>query len=394
MTADCSNAHSSTSPVLRVLALNYEYPPIGGGGANAHRHLMNEWARMEGLDVTLIAPSIGSRTEREELSPTARVITYPLKKRDLHYWRRGEIIRYLIQHDHIVRDAAQEKDFDLCHAFFGFPTGLIAWRRCANIPYIVSVRGSDVPGYNKRFGIDYVFLKPLLKRIYSHAAAVVANSEGLRELYESAFPGQRAGVIANGVDVERFQPSAEKRRPPGIAAVGRLIPRKGFDLLPRACAELARMGYDFECRVIGGGPEAEPLQRLAAELNLGERFQIMGPMPSDQLARFLPACSAFVLPSHAEGMSNAALEAMACGLPLLLSDVGGSRELIDGNGAIVPRGDVDALTNTLAAWLADPARMEAMGRVSRERAMAFSWRAAAEQYHALYREIAERRAFE
>lgn len=376
---------------MRVLALNYEYPPIGGGGGAAHRSLMREWAMIEGLEIDLIAPTPEPAPVIESLSDTARLRLFPFKKRHLHYWRRGEVLRYIQQAHREIRRALREGDYDLCHAFFGFPTGLLAWRLCRDIPYIISVRGSDVPGYNQRFGWDYIVLKPLLKRIYSNAAAVAANSEGLKALYENAFPGLSAGVVPNGVDIETFRPAeTAKLDPPAIVSVGRMIPRKGFDLLLRACATLKRKGLNVQCRLVGDGPEEEPLKRLAAELDIADCVRFHGALKREDIAALLPACSVFALPSHAEGMANAALEAMACGLPLLLTDVGGSRELVDGNGAIIPAGDEAALAQTLGGWLKDSDRLAAMSERSRERAMGFSWSNAARQYVELYQQVLKR----
>lgn len=371
---------------MRVLALNYEFPPIGGGGGSAHRNLIHQWAEMDDIELTLIAPS--TETQLININKRVQLRLYAFAKRDLRFWRRAEVLRYLWRHHQIVRAHLRERSYDLIHAFFGFPTGLLAYRLCGEIPYIVSVRGSDVPGYNQRFGLDYVLLKPLLQRIYSNAASVVANSSGLKNLFEQAFPQLTAQVVPNGIDMKLFQPAAhEPNAPPFIVSVGRMIPRKGFDVLLRACAKLKAKGVEFRCGFIGDGPEEETLKALANELGIRERVQFLGGMSREQIAAFLPACDAFVLPSHAEGMANAALEAMACGLPLLLTDVGGSRELVDGNGAIVASGDVDALTQHLYNWLTAPNLIEEMGRRSRERAQLFSWQSAAQQYRALYQHV-------
>lgn len=371
---------------MRILALNYEFPPIGGGGGSAHRNLIHQWAAMDDIELTLIAPSVD--TQIADLNERVRLCLHAFPKRDLRFWRRSEVLRYLWRHHQIVRAHLRERSYDLIHAFFGFPTGLLAYRLCGETPYILSVRGSDVPGYNQRFGLDYIVLKPLLRRIYSNAAAVVANSDGLKSLYEKAFPDLRASVIPNGIDTNDFQPvERDWNAPLSIISVGRMIPRKGFELLLRACAALAKEGIEFQCRLVGDGPEEGNLKALAHELGIQGRVIFHGGMTRDEIAALLPACHAFVLPSYAEGMANAALEAMACGLPLLLTDVGGSRELVDGNGAVVPCGDVDALAQHLRNWLRAPNLLEEMGRRSRERAQWFSWNAAAQRYCQLYRDV-------
>ncbi|MFB3788731.1 MAG: glycosyltransferase [bacterium] len=375
-----------------VLALNYEFPPIGGGGGNAHRHILREMTRYPDLQVTLITTTIKTEPVHESFAPNVRIHRLPQPKRDLLYWRRSEVLRYLLIHRAFLRQFLQNNHFDLCHVFFGFPSGWLAYWNRFHFPYLVSVRGSDVPGYNRRFSLDYIFLRPLFKRIYGSARRVVANSQGLKELFESQFPHLQAGVIPNGVDLEQFTPREAKgaqdaNREMSIVTAARLIPRKGIDVLLRACARLAAANQPFQCHIIGDGPEEMPLRNLAAFLRITERVHFHGRMEKEQVAAFLPRCDIFVLPSYAEGMSNAALEAMACGLPLLLTDTGGSRELIAGNGAIIPPGDAGRLAEMLTQWLTHTGTVREMGIRSREHAYNFSWAGVAARYYDLYRQI-------
>lgn len=378
--------------MLRILTLNYEFPPIGGGGGNAHGHLLSEFASFPDLDVTMVTVTPRKEVQHRVLSPNVEIIQLPIRKKDLLFWRRREIVQYLLMHIGFCNKFLQNRTYDLSHVFFGFPTGVLAYLHRKKLPYLVSVRGSDVPGYNRRFSLDYIFLRPLLERIYRHAAKVVANSSGLKELYERQFSTLRAEVIPNGVDTVQFAPCFDpelfgKNR---LVTVARLIPRKGIDLLIHACAAVRDKGIDFQCHIIGDGPERNRLQRLVGRLNLEAYIYFHGNLDKTQIAGKLPQFNLFVLPSYAEGMSNAALEAMACGLPLLLTDTGGSRELIDGNGIIVPPGNVSELTRSLCDLLTQPARLHAMGERSRQLANAFSWPYVAGRYRELYYQCAGR----
>ncbi|MGC9329653.1 MAG: glycosyltransferase, partial [Candidatus Hinthialibacter sp.] len=215
---------------------------------------------------------------------------------------------------------------------------------------------------------------------------------GLKELFESQFPPLQASVIPNGIDTEMYQPVEREENPElNLAAVARLIPRKGIDLLIEACAELDRNGAPYQCHIVGDGPEEDRLKRRARRLGIAGRVHFHGRMEKQDLADFLPRCDIFVLPSYAEGMSNAALEAMACGLPLLLTDTGGSRELIDGNGFIIPPGDAHALAERLRLWIEEPGVVRTMGNRSRMCAHAFSWAAIAARHRELYYQLIEGR---
>ncbi len=378
--------------MLNILSLNYEFPPIGGGGGNAHRHILKEFTRFDDIRLTLITTTIQTNPYMEEYSKNSKIYYLPIPKQDLFYWRRSEVFRYLITHYGFLKEYLKSNEFDLCHAFFGFPSGLLAYWNRKRFPYLISIRGSDVPGYNKRFSLDYVLLNPILKRIYHHAEKNVANSTGLSELFHRQFPALHAEVIPNGVDVDFFTPMDRKERTERwIVTSARLIPRKGIDLFMNACREIHNQGIPFHGHIIGDGPEQENLKAMATQFDIHMKVTFHGRMEREALARFLPQCDLFVLPSYAEGMSNAALEAMACGLPLILTDTGGSRELIESNGRIVPVGDSETLTNAIADLLTHPELLRDMGRISRSRAGFFSWPAVARQYYDLYYRICENR---
>jgi glycosyltransferase involved in cell wall biosynthesis len=111
-------------------------------------------------------------------------------------------------------------------------------------------------------------------------------------------------------------------------------------------------------------------------------------MEKPQIAAFLPLCDVFVLPSYAEGMSNAALEAMACGLPLILTDTGGSLEMINGNGCIVPTGNANAIAQQIINLIGNPGQTSEMSKQSRFLAEQLSWKQVARQYYELYYQVA------
>jgi glycosyltransferase involved in cell wall biosynthesis len=379
--------------VLRILSLNYEFPPIGGGGGNAHRHILQQFTHFSDLDITLLTSTTHPEPYSEEYSGHVRILFLPLDKESLHYWRRREVLRYLWTHHRFLKKHLREHTYDLCHVFFGFPCGLLAYQFRKHFPYIVSIRGSDVPGYNQRFALDYILLAPALRRIYHHSARVVANSTGLKKLFEQSYHELRARVIPNGIDTDRFHPQPKNPdRPVQLVTMARLIPRKGLDLLINACAELQNRQRDFRCHIIGEGPEEEPLKELARKRNLLDRVLFHGRLEREQVKNLLPQCDIFVLPSYAEGMSNAALEAMACGLPLVLSDTGGTQELIQSNGVIFQPGNQYALNQKLLDLVQHPRKIELLGEQSRRHAQNFTWRRVAEQYHALYLEVMQEKS--
>jgi glycosyltransferase involved in cell wall biosynthesis len=178
-------------------------------------------------------------------------------------------------------------------------------------------------------------------------------------------PG-RLRVIENGVDTERFRPegpAAPRDEAPLLCHVGRLDARKGQDV---AIAALARMRSRARLRLVGDGPARARLERLAAGCGVLDRVEFAGKVSAPEL--HYRCADVVVLPSLAEAAPLTVLEAMACGRPVVMSDVGGASALGDG-GVVVPVGDAGALAGALDELLSDPRRCRELGAAARRRAV-------------------------
>jgi glycosyltransferase involved in cell wall biosynthesis len=192
---------------MKILMLNYEFPPIGGGGGQAHLALLRQYAERQDLDVQVLTSAPKPGLSAEEFAPNIRIYKVGIHKRDLHVWRRGEVMAWLFQAGSFYHGLVRQEKYDLVHAFFGFPTGWLCYRSAKRLPYIISLRGSDVPGANARLKLDYKILGPLVfKPIWRNASALVACSEGLKDRALQFLPSAAIEVIPNGVDLERFHP--------------------------------------------------------------------------------------------------------------------------------------------------------------------------------------------
>ncbi|MDA1193155.1 MAG: glycosyltransferase [Candidatus Poribacteria bacterium] len=278
---------------------------------------------------------------------------------------------------------------DVAHVFFGIPSGPIAWllRQLAGIPYVVFLGGRDVPRENPDppyYSDLYKVLAPVLREIWRSAAAVVACSEGLRELALQTAPTQAFDVIPDGIDLDKFQPAlrgdVSKVR---ILGIGRLIPRKGFDTLIRAAAALKeKSAAPFEVEIVGDGPERKALEALTEGFGLSKVVRFAGTVPYERLSERYANADIYALTSHAEGMPLVVLEAMATGLPIVATDVQGMDELVtDGvNGRRFRVDDANALAIHLAELVDDAGTRRAFGAASRERVEVYSWGNVAEAY--------------
>lgn len=354
---------------MRILMLNYEFPPLGGGAGNANYYLLKEFAKHEDLHIDLVTSSPDKF--KVEFSENIRIFKLDVKKKGVHYWRMTEIALWSLKALLFSRKLAKKNDYDLCHAWFGWPGGFVAY--LLGLPFIVSLRGSDVPGYNPRLKILDMFLfKPLSKLVWGKAKEVIANSSGLKSLAQKTkkIPIK---VIYNGVDTKEFKPgkSSGKR----LISTGRLIERKGYHYLIEALR-----GLDFSLTLIGEGNMENSLKKQAQNLDV----EFKGAVSHEKIAKELSKADVFVLPSLNEGMSNSVLEAMASGLPVVVTDVGGTKELVKGNGFVVKRADAKELKKALKRYQNNPELITKHGKKSRELAEKMSWQNVAEEYKGVY----------
>lgn len=368
--------------MIKVLLLNYEYPPLGGGAGSATAYLLKEYTRLPDLNVTLVTSSTGKYRQEQ---PAENITIHFLdisKHGSFHYQSTRDLLTYTWKAWRFCRHLAQQQAFDLAHAFFGVPCGLISLM--LGLPTIVSLRGSDVPFYSRRFRwMDKLFLKRLHGWVWRRADHVIANSQGLRELALQSFPKQAIDVIPNGVDTHLFYPAEDKTFDGTlkIFSAGRLIERKGYDLLIKALSGLENVTLTLA----GEGQERTRLQALSQEHSVNVNF--LGRVDHSDLPDYYRQADLFVLPSRNEGMPNAALEAMASGLPLILTDTGGVTELLKGNGLVISKNNVTALQQAIARYCLQPDIISEEGSISLKIAQVMAWQKVGQAYKNLYQKM-------
>lgn len=368
---------------MKILMLNYEFPPLGGGAGRAMQNILRQWCGREGLRIHVVTSALGE-AGTEQMAPNIRLHFLDIGKRSaVHHQSARDLLAYSWRAWRCGRRLMGEIEFDLCHAFFGIPCGVIA--RQLGLPYIVSLRGSDVPFYSERFRVaDRLVFRWLSRRVWRGASAVVANSRGLRRLALRTAPQEDIEVIPNGVDTDLFHPDGASEGPLKVLCVARLIPRKRVDLLIRAVAALEE---DVRLTVVGEGPEEAHLRRVVSREGLEERVRLEGYVPHEDLPELYRAHDVFALPSKNEGMSNTALEALASGLALVMTPTGGAEELLEdgGNGYVVAPGSARSLATALRGYATRRGLVREHGRRSRRMAQKMSWQRVSRDYLALYR---------
>ena len=376
---------------MNVLMLNYEFPPIGGGGGQAHLNLLRQYAGRQELkvDVLTCAPQPGLVTEM----PAENVTIYKvgIRKKDLHFWRRIEVLTWLAKASWRYRRLVRQNSYDLAHAFFGFPTGWPCYRQAGRLPYILSLRGSDVPGQHGRLKLDYKVLAPVMRAIWNRASGLVACSEGLRERALEFLPSASIQVIPNGVDLDRFHPSDGEpytgQGPLRLLTVGRLSVTKRVEMLVDAVEGLLKGHVAVRLTVVGGGALEPGLRRRVADRGLGQWIELAGRVNADRVPDLYREHDVFVSATLQEGMSNAMLEAMASGLPIVTTRCEGVEELIADNGMVVGCASAEAMAGAIRELAQNPQRVGRMSQAARQRATRYTWSAVADRYIECYRQV-------
>lgn len=370
---------------MKILIINSEYPPVGGGAGNASAHLARLLSKM-GSEV-LVLTSRHADLPSQELCDGVRVLRGPTSRR--HADRSNAFEQVLFIAGASLKSLSLLRQFkpDVTLAFFGLPSGAVAWllKIVAGIPYVVSLRGGDVPGFRPYdFWLYHKIAVPWLHLIWRNAAAVVANSRGLYDLARAFDSHVAISIIPNGVDVQEFRSTAREWSPPRLLSVGRVVYQKGYDVAIRALRGLGDLPWEW--KIVGDGPYLQPLKRMIRESGLDGRVRFLGWETADDVKQQYAQANLFLHPSRHEGMPNAVLEAMASELPVIATRIAGNEELVldRETGLLATVDDVESLRDSLKELLTGPERREAMGRAARRRvAEFFGWERVAEQYQAV-----------
>jgi L-malate glycosyltransferase len=211
----------------------------------------------------------------------------------------------------------------------------------------------------------------LQRAAYSAAHKVVANSRAAADrLLLERVPARKVAVISNGLDFAQYQPPSPRPKLRKITMVANLRPEKGHDILIDAAVDVLRRYPDAHFEIVGGGTELAPLIARADARGVLDAVTFLG--HCDDVPARLADGDIFALPSRSEAFPNAVLEAMATGLPIVASGVGGILELVDDGvtGLLVPPGDAPSLADRLCRLMNDPALASRLGNAARAEALA------------------------
>jgi phosphatidylinositol alpha-1,6-mannosyltransferase len=379
---------------MRILMLNNEFPPLGGGTGVVNEALLQRFARVPHLEIDLITSALGKMEEREQFAERIQILKVPVNNQNIHHSSNRELLSYAARALPLALRNHRARPYDICFAWSGVPAGgvALALRRLAGLRYVVRVCGPDIPGFEQRYRMIYPILTPVIRAIWRSAETVVAKCAGEAEMIRAVERKASISLVPNGVHLDLFQPgeSVPDGGPLCLLCVARLIERKGQHHLIEAVRRLVGDGVDVTLDLVGTGDALAACQAQAQALGIGDRVRFLGYVPREEISTHYTNAHVFVLPSYNEGMSVATLEAMAAGLPVVVTRTGGTAELVEEevNGFTFDWADAGRLSDHLRRLATDRALARKMGAASRARAASFSWETAAERYLAMFEQMA------
>ena len=281
------------------------------------------------------------------------------------------------------------RESDLIHLHFPLPLGVSAlmMRPFVRRPLVVTVHGNaDVYELPRS-------MEPITRAVLTRADAVVSVSHDLARYLQDVMHVRNVTVIPNGVDVDQFHPGNRAEADLVLFSISRLVPRKNVDVLIAAVEQLTKEGTALSLIIAGTGPEEERIRRLSERLADTVRF--VGFVDEARKRQILSEVDVFVQLSIREGLSIATLEALASGVPGVVSDLPGVREPItegETGWYVANPQDVDSVVNALRRVLADRKRLPAMKRACRAVAVErYSIQAMCESYWNVFTDLLRNR---
>lgn len=380
---------------MKILLINNEFSPIGGGGSIVTRYAAKELIRLN-HEVHIVTSSYKD-LPRYEIKDGYHIHRVPAIRKRADYCSVWELAIFSLSALIFCLRFVRQFKPAIIQAYFAVPAGGIAYviNKIYKIPYCIFLGGSDVPYANKvRYRLLYPFLSPMIKIFWRNATAVTACSQGLIADAKAYDPQQEFILIPNGVDLEHFRPSTmEHEGPIRILMVGRLIKRKGFQYLISAIPPLLnKTRKKFVVELLGSGPDETSLRDLIKELKVESLVRFLGPSSYGELPRHYQRADLFVLPSTSEGMPLVLLEAIASGLPAVVSKVEGNDELVkhEKNGYVLTLSQIlepKIFSEYLFRLIDNVNLRKDMGIESREIAKSFGWKEIINKYIKIYKEV-------
>jgi len=333
---------------MKILVLNYEYPPLGGGAGATTKHISEGLANL-GHEVTIVTTWFKGLKHYEE-NNKLKIIRVKSKRKFTYRSDVFEMRSWIRCSKSYLTSYCIENNFDVCIANFALPGGEVAlyMKKRFDIPYVVISHGHDIPWlFGKEMFWYHTATFPWIKKICKNSVLNIMLTQEMKENIDK-FLGKsnktKNIIIPNGCDYDTFIPDYSKRSSIfKIIFIGRLVSQKDPFTFLNALKLLALADIPFVANIIGDGIHHDAMEKFVMENNLTKNVKFLGWISKDEIIEEYQSAHVFVQSSLYEAMSMAVMEAIACGNYVISTETGMNKDLI------IPgkNGELFSLHNTI-----------------------------------------------
>jgi glycosyltransferase involved in cell wall biosynthesis len=369
---------------MRILVLVHEFPPVGGGGGRVAEDLCGKLAG-QGHTVSVLTAHFQGLPYEEDRDGY-RVIRFWSLRREPYRASFLAMALFVLAGFWAARRLIKQFEPEVIHAHFAVPAGALAWilSWISGIPYMLTVHLGDVPGgVPEKTDAWFRWLYPFTHGIWRHAHEIVAVSEFTRQLALQKYR-ERIHVIPNGVDLGALTPQQiELNQPPRIVFAGRFMEQKNPLQFVQTLGDL--MSLNWQAVMIGDGVLMQDVRCAVERLGLQDRFQFTGWIDPQEVLQWFDRSDILFMPSRSEGLPVVGVQALAKGLAIVASRVGGFLDLVDEdrNGYLIEVRNPSTFASCLSKLLSDPQRLLAFRMASLEKAKSFELEHIAHEYETI-----------
>jgi glycosyltransferase involved in cell wall biosynthesis len=376
---------------MRILVLNHEFPPVGGGGGRAAEDICRGLAK-RGHQVRVLTSHLEGLPHEEERDGYK---IFRISSLRMQAFRASlpSMAAYVLAGLWAGHRLIRSFKPDVIHVHFAVPAGALAWMlsRFSGIPYVLTVHLGDVPGgVAEKTSGWFRWIYPFTRPIWRSASLIAAVSEFTRGLALKKYDA-RIQVIPNGVDVDALRPEQLRLNdPPCVVFAGRFMPQKNPLQVVQTLNELRQLKW--QCVMIGDGPLMPDVKRAVAELGLNDRFHFTGWIGGAEVLNWFDKSDVLFMPSLSEGLPVVGVEALSKGLAIIASQVGGFVDLVENekNGYLVRQKDAPKFLVSLRELLSNSERLLSFRNASLERARQFDINRIVEQYENVFLKVVKK----
>lgn len=316
---------------MKILILNYEYPPLGGGAGIVTKYQAEGLSKL-GHKVTVVTTWYSGQELIEE-KKNLKIIRLKSRRKSIFKSNPVEMISYMIEANSFLDKYCKKIKFDICLAHFTLPSGKIALnlKKKYNIPYIIVSHGHDIPWFFPKQMLKlHLMTYPIIKKICHEASKIVLLTRDMKKNADRFTSNSKKNVvIPNGCDASFFKYSKKRERKKfRIMFVGRLVEQKDPLTFLRAMKEINKYQIPIIAEIYGDGPLREKMEKFTKTNNLTTKVNFKGWVSKEEIRKAYQSTNLQVVSSLSEAMSIAVLESLSCGQYIISTPVSGNTDVI------------------------------------------------------------------